>query len=190
MDVSPSPRTLTPIRKREHSVYFLHKPYSTALVSLQLFGELYRGKTSAAFTDSNAPIRAFACRVASYFVPAAISPAGITFFGWIFLSNVLTEAQLPDMFHNHDRVAAYLQLCISVVVVVECPCAFGLSTLTAIMVGTGGWSEERNPDQGGRTLEASPTLKRVLTGDTAGTEALCCGRCLSADERARQNAEL
>ena len=116
---------------------------------------------------SKAPIQAFADRIAGYFVPTVISLAGITFFGWILLSNVLTEAQLPDMFHHHGKVAVCLQLCISVVVV-ACPCALGLSTPTAIMVGTGVGAKNGILIKGGRALEASLKLKRVVL-DKTGT---------------------
>ena len=116
---------------------------------------------------SKAPIQAFADRIAGYFVPTVISLAAITFFGWILLSSVLTEAQLPDMFHHHGKVAVCLQLCISVVVV-ACPCALGLSTPTAIMVGTGVGAKNGILIKGGRALEASRTLKRVVL-DKTGT---------------------
>lgn len=116
---------------------------------------------------SKAPIQAFADRIAGYFVPTVISLAAITFFGWILLSNVLSDAQLPDMFHHHGKVAVCLQLCISVVVV-ACPCALGLSTPTAIMVGTGVGAKNGILIKGGRALEASLSLKRVVL-DKTGT---------------------
>jgi Cu+-exporting ATPase len=116
---------------------------------------------------SKAPIQAFADRIAGYFVPTVISLSAITFFGWVLLSNVLTDAQLPDMFHHHGKVAACLQLCISVVVV-ACPCALGLSTPTAIMVGTGVGAKNGILIKGGRALEASLKLKRVVL-DKTGT---------------------
>ncbi|KAF8257373.1 E1-E2 ATPase-domain-containing protein [Lactarius quietus] len=116
---------------------------------------------------SKAPIQAFANRVAGHFVPTVISLAGITFFGWTLLSSLLTDSQLPDMFHHHGKVAVCLQLCISVVVV-ACPCALGLSTPTAIMVGTGVGAKNGILIKGGRALEASHTLKRVVL-DKTGT---------------------
>jgi Cu+-exporting ATPase len=116
---------------------------------------------------SKAPIQAFADRIAGYFVPTVISLAAITFFGWILLSSMLTDAQLPDMFHHHGKVAVCLQLCISVVVV-ACPCALGLSTPTAIMVGTGVGAKNGILIKGGRALEASRNLKRVVL-DKTGT---------------------
>jgi P-type Cu+ transporter len=118
---------------------------------------------------SKAPIQAFADRIAGYFVPTVISLASVTFLGWVFLSSVLEEAQLPEMFHHHgtSKLAVCLQLCISVIVV-ACPCALGLSTPTAIMVGTGVGAKNGILIKGGRALEASRDLKRVVL-DKTGT---------------------
>ena len=118
---------------------------------------------------SKAPIQAFADRVAGYFVPTVISLAAVTFLGWMLLSSVLTATQLPEMFHHHgtSKLAVCLQLCISVIVV-ACPCALGLSTPTAIMVGTGVGAKNGILIKGGRALEASRGLKCVVL-DKTGT---------------------
>jgi Cu+-exporting ATPase len=118
---------------------------------------------------SKAPIQAFADRVAGYFVPAVISLAAVTFLGWMLISSVATDTQLPEMFHHHgtSKLAVCLQLCISVIVV-ACPCALGLSTPTAIMVGTGMGAKNGILIKGGRALEASRGLKRVVL-DKTGT---------------------
>jgi Cu+-exporting ATPase len=118
---------------------------------------------------SKAPIQAFADRVAGYFVPTVISLAVVTFLGWMLLSSMLSDTQLPEMFHHHgtSRLAVCLQLCISVIVV-ACPCALGLSTPTAIMVGTGVGAKNGILIKGGRALEASRRLTRVVL-DKTGT---------------------
>ncbi|TFY54275.1 hypothetical protein EVG20_g9770, partial [Dentipellis fragilis] len=118
---------------------------------------------------SKAPIQAFADRVAGYFVPTVISLALITFIGWMILSSLMSDAALPPMFHHHgaSKLAVCLQLCISVVVV-ACPCALGLSTPTAIMVGTGMGAKNGILIKGGRALEASRSLSRVVL-DKTGT---------------------
>jgi len=118
---------------------------------------------------SKAPIQAFADRVAGYFVPTVISLAAVTFLGWMFISSTLMDTQLPEMFHHHgtSKLAVCLQLCISVIVV-ACPCALGLSTPTAIMVGTGVGAKNGILIKGGRALEASRGLKRVVL-DKTGT---------------------
>ncbi|KAI0035302.1 copper P-type ATPase CtaA [Vararia minispora EC-137] len=118
---------------------------------------------------SKAPIQAFADRVAGYFVPTVISLALITFIGWMVLSHVLGENALPSLFHDHgaSKLAVCLQLCISVVVV-ACPCALGLSTPTAVMVGTGMGAKNGILIKGGRALEASRSIKRIVL-DKTGT---------------------
>lgn len=118
---------------------------------------------------SKAPIQAFADRVAGFFVPAVISLAVITFATWMVVSNVISEDRLPAMFHRHgaSRLAVCLQMCISVVVV-ACPCALGLSTPTAIMVGTGVGAKNQIFIKGGRALEASRLIKRIVL-DKTGT---------------------
>lgn len=118
---------------------------------------------------SKAPIQAFADRVAGYFVPAVVSLAALTFVGWMIISHILSDNELPEMFHHHgaSKLAVCLQLCISVVVV-ACPCALGLSTPTAIMVGTGVGAKNGILIKGGRALEASRSVKRVVL-DKTGT---------------------
>ena len=72
-------------------------------------------------TSSKAPIEKFADTVSRYFVPAVIAVAVVTFVVWMALGAGL---------------AAALGRAISVLVI-SCPCALGLATPTAIMVGTG-----------------------------------------------------
>lgn len=118
---------------------------------------------------SKAPIQAFADRVAGFFVPSVISLAVVTFIVWMVVSNVISDESLPPMFHRHgaSRLAVCLQMCISVVVV-ACPCALGLSTPTAIMVGTGVGAKNGILIKGGRALEASRFIKRIVL-DKTGT---------------------
>ncbi|KAG5647826.1 hypothetical protein DXG03_007750 [Asterophora parasitica] len=118
---------------------------------------------------SKAPIQAFADRVAGYFVPTVVSLAAITFIGWVIVTTVVSDENLPKMFHKHgaSKLAVCLQMCISVVVV-ACPCALGLATPTAIMVGTGIGAKNGILIKGGRALEASKSIKRVVL-DKTGT---------------------
>ncbi|TFY67577.1 hypothetical protein EVJ58_g1542 [Rhodofomes roseus] len=118
---------------------------------------------------SKAPIQAFADRVAGFFVPAVIALAVGTFSAWMVISHVMSDDALPAMFNapGASKLAVCLQMCISVVVV-ACPCALGLSTPTAIMVGTGVGAQNGILIKGGRALEASRTIKRVVL-DKTGT---------------------
>ncbi|KAJ7281506.1 Cu-transporting P-type ATPase [Mycena rebaudengoi] len=118
---------------------------------------------------SKAPIQAFADKVAGYFVPTVVSLAAVTFLAWLLLSSFLNDEDLPKMFHAHgtSKLAVCVQMCISVVVV-ACPCALGLSTPTAIMVGTGMGAKNGILIKGGRALEASKGIRRVIV-DKTGT---------------------
>ncbi|KAF8635046.1 hypothetical protein AX15_000582 [Amanita polypyramis BW_CC] len=118
---------------------------------------------------SKAPIQAFVDRVAGYFVPTVISLAVVTFIAWIVLSHLIDEDHLPNMFHRHgvSKLAICVQICISVIVV-ACPCALGLATPTAIMVGTGMGAKNGILIKGGRALEASRSIRRVVV-DKTGT---------------------
>lgn len=118
---------------------------------------------------SKAPIQAFTDKVAGYFVPAVISLSFLTFIVWMIVSHILNENELPALFRMHgaSKLAICLQLCISVVVV-ACPCALGLSTPTAIMVGTGMGAKNGILIKGGRALDTSRHIKRIVL-DKTGT---------------------
>jgi Cu+-exporting ATPase len=118
---------------------------------------------------SKAPIQAFADRVAGYLIPTVISLAILTFLAWMLVAMLIPVDALPAMFKRHgaSTLATCLQMCISVVVV-ACPCALGLGTPTAIMVGTGVGAQNGILIKGGRALEASRKIKRVVM-DKTGT---------------------
>ena len=84
---------------------------------------------------NKAPIQAFADYLASVFTPIVITLATITFFVWYYLA---TTGLIPKAWVEHeygDEFLFALLFAISVVVI-SCPCALGLATPTAIMVGT------------------------------------------------------
>lgn len=116
---------------------------------------------------SKAPIQAFADTVAGYFVPAVISLGLLTFVGWMIISHLTTS--LPHVFEEQgaSKFMVCLKLCISVVVV-ACPCALGLSTPTAVMVGTGVGAQHGILIKGAGPLEASHRVDRIVL-DKTGT---------------------
>lgn len=119
---------------------------------------------------SKAPIQQFADRVAGIFVPIVISLSALTFIGWMSISCVfLNDSQLPAIFGmpGASKLGVCLKLCISVVVV-ACPCALGLSTPTAVMVGTGVGAKNGILIKGGKALEAAKDVGRVVL-DKTGT---------------------
>jgi len=72
---------------------------------------------------SRAPIQRLADRVAAWFVPAVLAVAVLTFLAWLFIG--------PEPRLAHAVVNAVA------VLIIACPCALGLATPMAIMVGTG-----------------------------------------------------
>ena len=102
---------------------------------------------------SKAPIQAVADRVASYFVPAVIALALLTFAGWITIGG----ADLPQAILN-----------VIAVLVIACPCALGLATPTAIMVGTGRGAESGILFRNSESLERTKALTTILL-DKTGT---------------------
>ena len=103
---------------------------------------------------SKAPVQRLADVIASYFVPTVIGIAIITFIVWYFVgpSPALTYALL-------NFVA---------VLVIACPCALGLATPTAIMVGTGKGAERGILIRNGEALERAHQIDTVLL-DKTGT---------------------
>jgi P-type Cu+ transporter len=100
-----------------------------------------------------APIQRFADMISAYFVPAVIIIALATFAYWTFATTLGFEFGL---------VAAVS------VLVIACPCALGLATPTAILVGTGKGAQEGILIKGGDALETAHKLRAVLF-DKTGT---------------------
>lgn len=116
---------------------------------------------------SKAPIQAFADTVAGIFVPSVMLLALLTFAIWMVIAH--SRSSLPFVFDEKGATPfrVCLQLCISVIVV-ACPCALGLSTPTAVMVGTGVGAQNGILIKGAGPLEASHRIKRVVF-DKTGT---------------------
>jgi Cu+-exporting ATPase len=76
---------------------------------------------------SKAPIQRLADQVSAYFVPVVIGIAALTFAVWYLL--------VPVALGGHDLTRALINSV--AVLVIACPCAMGLATPTAVMVGTG-----------------------------------------------------
>jgi Cu+-exporting ATPase len=103
---------------------------------------------------SKAPIQRLADKVASVFVPAVFVVAFITFAVWYFLP---TESNFSRALINFVSV-----------LVIACPCALGLATPTAIMVGTGLGAQSGILIKGGEALEKIHKLS-VVVFDKTGT---------------------
>ena len=103
---------------------------------------------------SKAPIQRLADQVAAVFVPVVIGLAILTFLAWYFLGS------------QPSFIRALLNF-ISVLII-ACPCALGLATPTAIMVGTGKGAENGILIKGGESLENAYQINAIVL-DKTGT---------------------
>jgi Cu+-exporting ATPase len=103
---------------------------------------------------SKAPIQRLADRIGGIFVPVVLAVGAATFAVWFVLG--------PEPRLTHALVAFIT------VVVISCPCAMGLATPTAIMVGTGQGAEAGILIRGGETLELAARVDAVVF-DKTGT---------------------
>ncbi|AQS12023.1 copper-exporting P-type ATPase A [Clostridium saccharobutylicum] len=101
---------------------------------------------------SKAPIANLADIISAYFVPTVIMLAIVASFGWLIAGETTTFS---------------LTIFIAVLVI-ACPCALGLATPTAIMVGTGKGAENGVLIKGGEALETTHQIKTIVF-DKTGT---------------------
>nr|WP_278287330.1 copper-translocating P-type ATPase [Caloranaerobacter ferrireducens] len=101
---------------------------------------------------SKAPVQRLADKVAGIFVPTVVGIAILTFIAWYFADGDFANALI-------NAVA---------VLVIACPCALGLATPTAIMVGTGKGAENGILIKGGEYLEKTHQINTLIF-DKTGT---------------------
>ncbi|MEI7745136.1 MAG: heavy metal translocating P-type ATPase, partial [Chloroflexota bacterium] len=106
---------------------------------------------------SKAPIQRMADRISEIFVPVVLTVAAATFLVWLVFG--------PEP-HFTLALTAFIG-----VVIIACPCAMGLATPTAIMVGTGKGAEVGILVRGGEALEAAGRVDTVVM-DKTGTLTL------------------
>ncbi|KDO24291.1 hypothetical protein SPRG_09928 [Saprolegnia parasitica CBS 223.65] len=112
---------------------------------------------------SKAPIQAYADKIASVFVPIVLGLSVLTFAVWFGLVS-FGYVVPPD--HTGGFLFAF-NFAISTLVV-ACPCALGLATPTAVMVGTGVGATHGILIKGGEPLEVAHKVNTVLF-DKTGT---------------------
>jgi len=128
---------------------------------------------------SKAPIQKLADQVSAIFVPVVLAIAAVTFLAWYFV--------VPEAWGGGDFTTALINMV--AVLVIACPCAMGLATPTAVMVGTGKGAElgilfrnsealERAGNVGVVVLDKTGT---VTKGQPAVTDIVANGK-LNADE--------
>ncbi|OYX36349.1 copper-translocating P-type ATPase, partial [Candidatus Saccharibacteria bacterium 32-50-10] len=97
--------------------------------------------------------QSFADRISAWFVPAVLVIAVLTFVAWFFVIGA---------------GLAYSLMAFTAVIVIACPCALGLATPTALMVGTGKAAERGILIKGGEPLEMACKIDTVIF-DKTGT---------------------
>ena len=101
---------------------------------------------------SSAPIQRLADKVSSYFVPAVVITALLSFFGWWLFAGNFTLGLLSFV----------------AVLIISCPCALGIATPAALMVGVGKGAEAGILIRGGEYLERAHKLN-IVVFDKTGT---------------------
>jgi cation-transporting ATPase V len=101
---------------------------------------------------TKAPVQRLADRVSGVFVPAVVATAILTFAGWLFFASSPADGLIAAV----------------AVLIIACPCALGLATPTAIMVGTGRGADMGVLIKGGEVLEGSRRTD-VVVFDKTGT---------------------
>jgi P-type Cu+ transporter len=120
---------------------------------------------------AKAPVQRLADRISSVFVPVVIGVAALTLLGWLVTS--------------HPAVDAFTAAV--AVLIIACPCALGLATPTALMVGTGRGAQLGIVIKGGDVLEATRGIDAVVL-DKTGT--ITEGRMELVDVAVVPNAEM
>jgi Cu+-exporting ATPase len=118
---------------------------------------------------NKAPIQAYADKVASIFAPVVVVLAAVTFVLWMVLNRHVTVT---------DRFFLAFMSAIAVVVV-ACPCALGLATPCATMVGTGVGAKHGLLIKGGAVLENMHAMDTIIF-DKTGT--LTTGKAVLGDQ--------
>ena len=124
---------------------------------------------------SKAPIQRLADQISGVFVPVVITIALVTFAVWYLFG--------PEPAFTHALVSFVA------VLIIACPCALGLATPTAIMVGTGKGAENAVLIKGGESLETAHKLQVIILdktgtlteGEPVVTDILVNGRLTEAE---------
>ncbi|XP_045204361.2 LOW QUALITY PROTEIN: copper-transporting ATPase 1-like [Mercenaria mercenaria] len=122
---------------------------------------------------SKAPIQAVADKIAGYFVPVVCSLSFLTALSWIIVGYVDVKLVEPHFEEGADYTKEEIifqkafQYAITVLSI-ACPCALGLATPTAVMVGTGVGATNGILIKGGEPLETTHKIKAIVF-DKTGT---------------------
>ena len=109
---------------------------------------------------SKAPVQKLADKIAGIFVPSVMSIAVFSFLFWFIFGNSITEIPVSPF--------SFALMTFISVLIIACPCALGLATPTAIMVGTGLGAKIGVLIKGGEALEQIEKIDTIVF-DKTGT---------------------
>ncbi|KAL5747460.1 hypothetical protein ACOSP7_024462 [Xanthoceras sorbifolium] len=134
---------------------------------------------------AKAPVQKLADRISKFFVPLVIILSLSTWFAWFLAGKFhgYPESWIPS---SMDSFQLALQFGISVMVI-ACPCALGLATPTAVMVGTGVGASQGVLIKGGQALESAHKVNCIVF-DKTGT--LTVGKPVVVNTRLLKNMVL
>lgn len=119
------------------------------------------------------PIQEFADKVTGFFVPAVLIIAALTFIAWLLFPEAMGAVGAPLAqwlpWYNPELTGVTLALYATIaVLVIACPCALGLATPTALMVGSGMGAENGILIRNGAAIQTMSNVD-VIVFDKTGT---------------------
>jgi P-type Cu+ transporter len=120
---------------------------------------------------SKVPIQEFADRITGYFVPAVLVVALAAFTSWLLFPNfhlAVVEFFNPPWANLQAPVLTLAFMAATAVLVISCPCALGLATPTALMVGSGLGAENGILFRSGEAIQTMKDVKAIAF-DKTGT---------------------
>ncbi|KAI8609665.1 HAD-like domain-containing protein [Chytriomyces sp. MP71] len=133
---------------------------------------------------SKAPIQAVADRVSRVFVPAVVAISALTFVIWFVVGTVTGPSERGGVVPAGSSAFGFALNFAIAVLVIACPCALGLATPTAVMVGTGIAAKYGILVKGGgAALQMASQIKTIIfdktgtltLGKPTVTDSIVCG---------------